>query len=92
MNTRICKTCKVEKDLNEYPYNNFSCRECVELRLYLYETQGFSMPEYLKSDTIKSNIYDAKQILATMGYDIDKNIHEQFKVRIYETYGVKFSG
>lgn len=92
METKICKHCGAEKYTNLYGYNHDTCMNCVQQRQRIYEDLGWGMPEELKTNIIRSNIFSSQQILSSMGYDIDKSIHEQFKVRIYEKYGVKFSG
>lgn len=90
--TKICKKCEIE-----HPTTNFQiyqskgkqgkilqtniCRDCTNKRKRGGDPYG--LVEHTK--------YNSDLLLECCGYDVsrkDLSIHEQFKIRIFENYGV----
>lgn len=85
-----CKNCGVTKPMTNYYVGARTCPDCCNNRSNNYERDGLNMAEELQTSRLKGFIRDTKLFLKCLNYDVDKNIHEQFKARIYEKYGVKF--
>ena len=90
METMICKECGEEKLTNKFYGTSQTCNQCCYSRTDAYERYGLNLAPELQTTRLRNFISETKIFLSLLGYDIDNNIHEQFKKRIYEKYGEKF--
>ena len=86
----ICKDCGEEKMTFDFYGTSRTCNNCCYNRTSLYQRYGLNLSPELQTTRLRGFISETKIFLSLLGYDIDKNIHEQFKKRIYEKYGEKF--
>ena len=91
MDTKPCSVCKIEKPLSEFDYRykqteerQSRCRECRK-RIENKKKRVTLIADYEGSCDIQAAI----DILEGLGYDTTKNIHEQFKKRMFTKYGQK---
>lgn len=89
MESKVCNVCKVEKPLEEFDYRYKSlgerqgrCKECRK-RIDEKKKRVTLISDYEGS----TDVSHAIEILEGMGYDTTKNIHEQFKERMFTKYG-----
>lgn len=94
-----CIKCRISKPLTEYADNYgwstgkvSTCKPCVEKRrLELIELRKDGINTQLSQEELGDTYYEIKETKAALqriGYDLNKNIHEQFLERIKVKYGV----
>lgn len=81
----ICRICNEHKHSNEF-HNSptgpirkiYVCKECNK--------------DYIKKNSMESysqeNQDNAKEVLTILGYDLDGDVHQQFKDRVKSKYGI----
>lgn len=97
-----CIKCGISKPLTEYADNYgwssgkvSTCKTCVEKRrLELIEIRKDGINTQLSQEELGDTYYEieeTKLVLERIGYDLSKNIHEQFVERIKLKHGVNLN-
>lgn len=90
MEDKLCKGCGEIKPITEYykhgPYIASRCRVCYNERHRNRNEKKLGIHNY---EGCKNDLEGAKNALMSLGYDLETSIHEQFKERVKERYGVE---
>ena len=85
MEKNFCVECGEEKPLTEFyrkgeDYVYQRCKTCTKLGLDQFSKNGIN--HNAQAEHIKYTIRNARELLTRIGYDVERNIHEQFKERM----------
>lgn len=83
MDTKECKNCQVTKPITDFyqhgPYLCSSCKICYNLKHKKRDGKVNGIDEF---EGNPNDLEGAKNTLIAMGYDLERNIHEQFMERM----------
>ena len=90
-----CNWCGEIKLLTQYHKNKVSpdgysprCASCTNIVSNIVTRTGINLPDEYITDANRDDIEGAKLLLNSLGYDLEKDIYEQFKQRIIEKHNV----
>ena len=85
-----CKRCNKWYPMEGYHYNRNShygiasyCKQCM------YESNSMNKPKKEQAPSYTSE--PVNNMFKNLGYDLKEDIHEQFKQKMFEKYGVDLS-
>lgn len=90
-----CNWCGEIKLLTQYHKNKVSpdgysprCASCTNIVSNIVTRTGINLPDEYITDANRDDIEGAKLLLNTLGFDLEKDIYQQFRQRIIEKHNV----
>jgi len=90
-----CNWCGEIKLLTQYHKNKVSpdgysprCASCTNIVSNIVTRTGINLPDEYITDANRDDIEGAKLLLNSLGFDLEKDIYQQFRQRIIEKHNV----